>query len=523
MILHEAFIKRARGNGKKMAIIDGTTGQKATYSKSLIVTLLFAELFSSYEDKFIGLMIPTSAGGYLATMGVLASGKVPVMINYSTGADENCKYAQQTCGFRTIVTSKALCEKIGCPKVDGMIYLEELAESFSKMAKIKALVKSKLPLKMILSKLPATSEDDTACILFTSGSESEPKAVQLSHKNIGSNVEDIISLAKLTEKDRIMNTLPVFHVFGLTTGFWVPMLSCMVITYANPLELKNIVKLIINEKPTLIPSTPSFLAGYLKQSKPGDFESLRLIVPGGDKTPEWLRKAFRETHNIELMEGYGTTETSPVISVNTPEANKPGSVGKAVPHAKIKITDVETGEELGAGEEGKILVKGDLVMKGYFDDLEATSLRVRDGWYDTGDMGYLDKDGFLWHSGRLKRFAKIGGEMISMIRTERMLEKLLPDGVECCVIELPDPKKGARIMAAVTEPVNKEVIIRELSKTLPALAIPSSFEVIPEMPKMGNGKINFRQVTNTFKEKHISHLKNSASAHKSKAHTENKF
>jgi acyl-[acyl-carrier-protein]-phospholipid O-acyltransferase/long-chain-fatty-acid--[acyl-carrier-protein] ligase len=291
----------------------------------------------------------------------------------------------------------------------------------------------------------------------------------------------------------------------------------MVATYANPLEFKSVVKLIKEVKPTLIPSTPSFLAGYLRQSEAGDFSSVRLIVPGGDKTPEWLRNAYREKHDIELMEGYGTTETSPVISVNTLNANKPGSVGKAVPRAEIRIVDVDTGKDLEIGKEGKILVKGDLVMKGYFDDLESTSLRVRDGWYDTGDMGYLDDDGFLWHAGRLKRFTKIGGEMISLVRTERALEKLLPDGVECCVVEIPDTKKGARIVAVVTDELNKDDIIKKLGDKLPAIAIPKLFEFIPEMPKMGNGKINFREVSSIVKDKYLTHLKETAIENEAKA------
>ncbi len=510
MILHERFIKRAKADRRRMAIIDGSTGAKVTYSKALIATFLFADYFKNFDDDFIGLMIPTSAGGYLAKMGVLACGKVPVMINYSTGADHNCMYAQKMCGFRTIVTSKTLCEKIGCPDVDGMVYLEDIAKKFNQVLKVKAMIRSKLPLKIILNQLPATNIEDTACILFTSGSESEPKAVQLTHKNIGSNVEDIIEALELTHEDKVLNSLPVFHVFGLTTGYWMPLLYNCVITYANPLEFKSVVQLIKNENPTLIPSTPSFLAGYLRQSEPGDFTSVRLMVPGGDKTPEWLRTAYRDKHQIELMEGYGTTETSPVISVNTPMANKPGSVGKAVPHARIRIVDVNSGKELMTGQEGKILVKGDLVMKGYFDDLESTSLRIRDGWYDTGDMGYLDEEGFLWHSGRLKRFTKIGGEMISMVRTERALEKTLPDDVECCVVEIPDTRKGARIIAVVTSELNKEEIIKLLNQELPAIAVPKIFEIIPEMPKMGNGKIDFRTVTNLVKDKYLSHLKEAA-------------
>src|SRR5208283_4966738 len=180
---------------------------------------------------------------------------------------------------------------------------------------------------------------------------------------------------------------------------------------------------------TLMVATPSFFRGYLLKSEPGDFKSLRLAVCGADKCPDALREEFRQKHGVTLYEGYGVTETSPVISVNWPENNKPGSVGKALPGVKVKIEDYETGEDCPSGVTGRILVHGDLVMKGYLDNFEETSMRIRHGWYDTGDMGFLDEDGFLWHAGRLKRFVKIGGEMISLVRVENVLENFLPETV----------------------------------------------------------------------------------------------
>ncbi|MCK5119105.1 MAG: AMP-binding protein, partial [Candidatus Latescibacteria bacterium] len=197
----------------------------------------------------------------------------------------------------------------------------------------------------------------------------------------------------------------------------------------------------------------------------------------------------------------GTTETSPVVSINSHEANRPGSIGKVLPGAQVKITDIQTGKELSAGQEGKILVKGDLVMKGYFDDLEETSLHIVDGWYDTGDMGVLDEEGFLWHRGRLRRFVKIGGEMVSLVRTESVLEELLPDDVSCCVVEVPDSLKGARIVAAVTAEVDEKEMRKKLSEKLPPIAIPKRFVVFPELPKMGSGKVDFRTITRMVREK----------------------
>jgi acyl-[acyl-carrier-protein]-phospholipid O-acyltransferase/long-chain-fatty-acid--[acyl-carrier-protein] ligase len=202
-----------------------------------------------------------------------------------------------------------------------------------------------------------------------------------------------------------------------------------------------------------------------------------------------------------LCEGYGATETSPVVSTNLPGANKPGSVGRVLPSVRVKIVDINSGETLPPGGEGTILVKGDLVMKGYFDDLEETSLRIKDGWYETGDMGVLDEEGYLWHRGRLKRFVKIGGEMVSLVRIESLLMGALPEGIDCCVVEVPDSLKGARIVAALTQDINEKKILKLLAADLPSIALPKQFVVLDEFPKMGSGKIDFRTITEMVRQK----------------------
>jgi acyl-[acyl-carrier-protein]-phospholipid O-acyltransferase/long-chain-fatty-acid--[acyl-carrier-protein] ligase len=261
-------------------------------------------------------------------------------------------------------------------------------------------------------------------------------------------------------------------------------------------DYKTVCKIIREEEPTMMVGTPSFLRGYLRKSEPGDFRSLRLVVCGADKCPNALRDGFLEKHGIVLYEGYGTTETSPVISANAPHRNRPGSVGRVVPNVQIRIENLETGNECPANEIGRIMVNGDMLMKGYLDDLEETSMRIRQGWYDTGDMGYLDDDGYLWHAGRLKRFVKIGGEMVSLVKVEDVLEKCLPEEASCCVVEIPDTVKGARIVAVVTEELNEEDIIKQMSEYLPNIALPREFIVMAELPRMGSGKIDFRSVTN---------------------------
>lgn len=500
MLLHHEFVKVAKKYSKKMAIIDRTTERRVPFARALIGSLILAKKFKKYKEGYIGVMIPTSAGSFLSILGVLMAGKVPVMINYSTGAADNSKYAQNKCGFKTIITSRALLEKIRCPMVDGMVCIEDIMTEIGIGDKLGAALKSKLSADAICKGFPPAHPDDDVVILFTSGSEKEPKAVELTHTNIGSNVQDAIKVFKLSSDDVIMSMLPLFHVFGQMVDFWLPMLlGSTAVTYANPLDYKTIPKIIKEEKTTMMAGTPIFFAGYVRESSPGDFESLRIIIAGADKTPDWLREAYMEKHGKILLEGYGTTETSPVVSANTYENNAPGSIGKVFPSVQVKITDINTGDKKKPGEEGKILVKGPNVMKGYFDDIEETSLRIENGWYDTGDMGVMDENGFLWHRGRLKRFVKIGGEMVSLVKTESILEELLPEGVSCCVVEIPDSFKGARLVAAVTQKVKEKDLIHQMSKSLPKIAIPKQFIVFDELPKMGSGKVDFRTITDMVK------------------------
>ena len=501
MLLHQHFVKIARRYGSKLAFIDRTSDKRVTYTKALIASLILSEKFKKFPEGFLGIMIPTSAGSALTILGTLMSGKTPVMINYSTGAANNAVYAQKKCTFKTIITSKALLEKINCPVVDGMVFSEDIMEGISAGEKLKAALKAKLPAPLILKMVHGGQEDDNVVILFTSGSEKDPKAVQLTHRNIASNIESFSSAVQLYDHDIMLANLPYFHVLGLTVNLWAPLYFGMtIVAYANPLDYKMVCTIVREERPTIVVGTPTFLWGYLRKSEQDDFKSVRLVVSGADRCPDLLRKEFIERHGVTLCEGYGTTETSPVISTNTPEYNKPGSVGKVLPNVMVRIENFETGRECGVGEVGRILVKGDLVMKGYLDDFEETSMRIRHGWYDTGDMGYLDADGFLWHSGRLKRFVKVGGEMVSLVRVEDILQKCLPENISCSVVEVPDALKGVKIVAAVTGKVDEKKILKQMSEQLPNIALPRQFVMIEELPKMGSGKIDFRRITNLVRD-----------------------
>ncbi len=501
MLLHQQFVRMAKKYGDKIAIIDKTLGTRVPYSRALIGALILSSKFRKYDKGFIGIMIPTSAGCALATVGALMSGRIPVMINYSTGAEKNARYARKKCRFKTIITSKALLEKINCPVIEGMVLIEDIMAGISTGEKLKAALISKLPVNFILGNIHKGEANDTAVILFTSGSEKDPKAVQLSHRNIVADIEGFGAYVGINSEDVLLANLVFFHVFGLTVDLWVPFYYGMtMITYANPLDFQTICRIAREEKPSIMVGTPSFFWGYLQKSEPGDFKTLRLMVAGADKCPDALREGFKEKHGVTLLEGYGATETSPVISVNSVKYNRPGSTGKVIPGVEVRIENPETGAACKTGEVGIIFVKGDTVMKGYYDDPEQTAEVLKDGWYNTGDVGFFDKEEFLWHAGRFKRFTKVGGEMVSLVKVENILEKYLPQGLSCCVVEVMNEKKGSSIIAAVSGEIHKTEILRKMMNDLPVIALPREFVVINELPVMGTGKIDFRTVTTMVQE-----------------------
>ena len=497
MILHHAFLDTAKCHGNKLAFLDRTLERRVSYQRALVGALLLAARFRQYPERYLGIMLPTSAGCGLSILAALMAGKVPVMINYSTGAAENAEYAQRKCGFRVVVTSRTLLKRINCREVPGMVYVEDFLAQATLREKLQAALTARLPAGLLQRYFVApASPDDTAVVLFTSGSEKDPKAVPLTHRNIFSNVRLCGEGFQCRAEDTLLAVLPLFHVFGLTATFWLPItIGMTIITYANPLDFKTVASIIREERPTLMLATPYFFMGYLRQAADGDFSSLRLAVAGADKVPDALREAFRTRHQVELYEGYGATETSPVISANFPGANRPGSIGKPLAGMEVRVRDLDTDAELRPGQEGKIVVKGDSVMSGYLNDPENTAKSLVDGWYDTGDMGTFDEDGFLWHLGRRKRFIKVGGEMVSLVQVEAEMQKLIAGDIECCAVEMPDAKRGATVGVAVTQPVDERAILSQLGKQLPAIAVPKQFFVLDELPKMGSGKIDFRKTT----------------------------
>ena len=267
MLLHQQFVRTAKRLSKKMAIKDKTTKSNVTYGRALIGALILAKKFDKYDKGYIGIMIPTSAGCALATVGALMSGRVPVMINYSTGAEQNAVYAQEKCEFKTIIASKALLDKIGCPVIDGMVMIEDIMKGVTTGDKLKAALRTKLPTGMLLNSIHKGDENDNAAILFTSGSEKDPKVVQLTHKNLASNIRDFTDHVHISEDDILLANLVFFHIFGLTVNLWVTFVKGMtMVTYSNPTEFQTISNIARDEAPTIMVGTPSFFWGYLQKS-----------------------------------------------------------------------------------------------------------------------------------------------------------------------------------------------------------------------------------------------------------------
>lgn len=504
MQLHQRFIEIAKKYPNDTAIIDVSAGQNITYNKLLLAALVLAEKYKKFPEKNIGVMIPTSFGCIVTTIALLMANKTPVMINYSVGAIENLRYAQEKCNFSTTITTAKLLDKIKLEPIEGMINIETILQGVSMLDKVKGASLSKLPTKLMQKFIHIGSEEEVAVILFTSGSEKLPKAVQLCHRNIMHNVIGFSTVLPDIRSDIFLANLPLFHVFGITVTFWTPLLyGGKTVTVANPLDYKLICKTVKKHQITLMVGTPTFYHGYLKKSEPGDFASVKVAIAGADKLPPQIRDEYLKMHNLELYEGYGATETSPVICTNFKGNNKVGTVGRPMPGTQVKIVDRVTGKEVKVGVEGKILVKGDLVTIGYYNDYEETSLRIRDGWYDTGDMGIIDKDGFVTHRGRLRRFVKIGGEMVSLTKVESVLETFLPPETLCCVVDVPNLKKGAEIVAAVTtKEIETKQIHKHMKKELPSLMVPKAYYVLEELPLMSSGKVDFRKVEEIIRKLH---------------------
>ncbi|HIG27914.1 MAG TPA: MFS transporter [Verrucomicrobiales bacterium] len=472
--LAETFVRTARANWKNPAISD-TTGKDLTYGKTLIGAIAIASALEPElkDQEKIGLLLPTTVAGTLVNIALSLLGKVSVNLNYSTSA-ESARSAIDQCKLQTTITARAFLEKIGdYPMPAKVLYLEDIAAGISKPAKLRALLKARfLPTKCLFPFHPENG-NSLATIIFSSGSTAEPKGVMLSHHNILSNIEGINQVFRLQPKDKLCGSLPFFHSFGYTGTIWLPLLTGISVAFhPNPLDTGRISALIREQSCTILFTTPTFLLGFIRRSKPEDFKSLRLIVTGAEKLKQRIADAFEKKFSQRPLEGYGTTELSPVATVNLPDVElagvhqtctKPGTIGLPIPGVIARILDIETEQRLPQGEEGLIWIKGPNVMQGYLDQPAKTSEVIKDNWYNTGDIGKIDSEGFITITDRLSRFSKIGGEMIPHIAVEESIHGLLNSEDQVLAItSIPDDKKGEKLIVIYTEQAGSEETLHTL-------------------------------------------------------------
>jgi acyl-[acyl-carrier-protein]-phospholipid O-acyltransferase/long-chain-fatty-acid--[acyl-carrier-protein] ligase len=400
-------------------------------------------------------------------------------------------------------------------KLDAkLVYLEDLREQVTLADKLIAAAATYTVPSAILERwlgLHTITPGELFTIIYTSGSTGKPKGVMLSHKNIGTNIAAIERILQLDAHDTVCGILPLFHSFGFTVTLWAVLsIGVKGAYHFSPLDAKIIGKLCQDQKVTILVSTPTFLRSYIRRCAPEEFASLELVVTGAEKLPLEVLEAFEERFSIRPMEGYGTTELSPVVSANIPPnraighdttLERIGTVGKPIPDVSAKIVDHETGEDLPVGEPGMLLIKGPNVMQGYYKMPEQTAKVMRGDWYVTGDMAFLDDDGFIHITGRLNRFSKIGGEMVPHIRVEELLQKIISDDEEklaVAVTAVPDPRKGERLIVfhlPCEKPTDE--ILKELNASgLPNLWVPDkeNFYQIDEIPVLGTGKLDLQAV-----------------------------
>ncbi len=523
--LHRNFIRMARQHPFRFAFADATSG-KINFGTALVKTIFLARRLKKIwrGQKMVGILLPPSVPGALVNYAAFLCGKVPVNLNYTLTETTLADCVKQ-CEIKTIISSRKFLEKIKLTPPGEIIFLEDLAAKPSLSEKITAFLLGTFAPAILLewilfptenSKLKTkNSLDDLATIIFSSGSTGEPKGVMLSQFNLLANIQQCGEVIALNESQRLLGILPFFHSFGFTVTLCVPIvLGTGVAFYPNPLDAKGVGAMVRENKVTVLLATATFLQLYLRGVAPEDFGGLKLVVTGAEKLPEPLAAAFEEKFGIRPFEGYGCTECSPAVAVNTWDyraagfyqvGGKHGKIGQPVPGMCVRITDAENpwgGKILPPGEAGMLLVRGPNLMLGYLNQPEKTAEVLRDGWYCTGDVAFLDDDGFLQITGRLNRFSKIGGEMVPQLKIEEKLSELA--GVAettFVVIGVPDEKKGERLVVLhkLADAELAVVLEKFATSDLPNLWKPKAdaFFRVENFPMLGTGKLDLRGVKET--------------------------
>ncbi|WP_150522483.1 acyl-[ACP]--phospholipid O-acyltransferase [Roseibium sediminis] len=490
----DKVIDAAKERGmSELAIEDPVTG-KLTYGKLLTGASVLARKITKYTvgEDTVGVMLPNANGSVVTVLATMSAGKVPAMINFTAGA-ENILSACKAANVRTILSSRAFIKQAKLePLAEAIaekvrfIWLDEVRETISSLDKLVGFLTKTSP-------LVERNGDDNAVVLFTSGSEGTPKGVVLTHKNILANATQAAARIDFTPGDKVFNVLPMFHSFGLTTGTILPLISGVkTYLYPSPLHYRIIPELIYASNATILFGTDTFLNGYARVAHAYDFRSLRYCFAGAEPVKPSTRQIYMERFGVRILEGYGVTETAPVIAINTPMFNRPDTVGKLMPGMKARLEPVP-GVETG----GRLFVSGPNVMVGYLKaDNPGVIQPLVDGWHDTGDIVDIDEDGFIKIKGRAKRFAKIGGEMVSLAAIEALAGQIWPEHLSA-VASVKDPRKGEKLILVTENPkAERSAFITEAKQRgAQDLMIPSEVRIVSKVPVLGSGKLDFAAIS----------------------------
>jgi len=505
--LGRRLLIQARRRWRSPAVSD-TLGQRLTYGRLLAgAVALNARLAPALAgDRRVGILLPPSAAGALANVALTLQGRTVVNLNW-TVPPEAFRSAVEQAGLRHILTSRRFLDAIRPPETAArLLFLEDLLADLTWREKAAAWLRARFaPPAALAAREPVPS--DIATVIFSSGSTGTPKGVCLSHANLLANTDALHAVLRFTRDDALCGTLPLFHSFGYLGTLWWPLLVGVPINcHANPLQTARVLSLIRDRKLTILLTTPTLLQAYLRRAAPEDLASIRHVFTGGEKLPAVLADEFERRFGLRPLEGYGTTELSPVVAISLPArtagdtpsvGNRPGSVGRPLPGIALRIVDPATGAPLPAGAAGLLHVKGPSVMRGYLDDPGRTAAVLRDGWYDTGDIARVDEDGFLFITDRLARFSKIGGEMVPHGAVEEALRQTCDADEPCvAVVGVPSDGAGEELLICYTPRAGTaDKLLAALKRSgLPNLWIPrpANFLQVPRIPLLGTGKTDLR-------------------------------